>query len=83
MGLGLWYLNIGAWEDSHPAVVFTFIPVLINLFVDVNNVSLLQRQLPVDQRSLPFSRCFRIRMEKTLQFLLQQDVYMESKGSKI
>jgi hypothetical protein len=57
-------------------MVFTFIPVLVNLSVDVNNVSLLQRQLPVDGRSLSFSRCFKMRVVKT------QDFYMESRESK-
>lgn len=77
---GLWYLDIGAWEDSHPAMVFTFIPVLIDLFIDVNNISLLQRQLPVDGKPLPVSRCFKTHMGKTLQLLVQQDFTWSERG---
>jgi len=40
-----WYLDVGAREDPHPAVMLSFIPVLINLLVDVHNVPLLQRKL--------------------------------------
>lgn len=43
----LQYLDVGAREDAHPAVVLAFVPVLINLLVDVNDVPLLQWKLPV------------------------------------
>lgn len=47
----LWYLDVGAREDAHPAVVLSFVPVLIDLLINVNNVSLLQRKLPVNRGS--------------------------------
>lgn len=34
-------------------MVFTFIPVLVNLLVNVNNISLLQRKFPVNNTSTP------------------------------
>lgn len=58
------YLNVGAWEDAHPAVVLSFIPVLVDLLINVNNVSLLQRKLPVNRRACilaDVSICVRLR----------------------
>lgn len=43
------YLDVGAREDAHPAVVLAFVPVLVDLLINVNNVSLLQRKLPVNR----------------------------------
>lgn len=34
-------------------MVFTFIPVLVNLLVNVNNISFLQRKFPVNNTSTP------------------------------
>lgn len=50
-GRELRYLDVGAREDAHPAVVLAFVPVLIDLLVDVNNVALLQGKLPVNRGS--------------------------------
>lgn len=47
---GLRYLDVGAREDAHPAVVLAFVPVLVDLLINVNDVSLLQRKLPVNRR---------------------------------
>lgn len=69
----LQYLDVGAREDPHPAVMLSFVPVLINLLIDVNNVPLLQRKLPVDRGSWHFSRCFKMWKMKTLQFLAKGD----------
>lgn len=69
----LQYLDVGAWEDPHPAVMLSFVPVLINLLIDVNNVPFLQRKLPVDRESWHFSRCFKMWKMKTLHFLAKDD----------
>jgi len=66
-------LDVGAREDPHPAVMLSFIPVLINLLVDVHNVPLLQRKLPVDRRSEHVSRCLKMCKMKTLHFLAKGD----------
>ena len=50
------YLDVGAGEDPHPAVMLSFVPVLIDLLINVNDVSLLQRKLPVDRGSRHFRR---------------------------
>lgn len=47
------YLYVGSWEDANSAMVFTFIPVLVNLLVNVNNISFLQRKFPVNNTSTP------------------------------
>lgn len=47
------YLYIGSWEDANSAMVFTFIPILVNLLVNVNNISFLQRKFPVNNTSTP------------------------------
>lgn len=78
---GLQYLDVGAWEDSHSAMVFAFVPVLINLLINVNNVSLLQRKLPVDRGSLHFSKCFSMYKIKTLEFVIRRRLQVESKGT--
>ena len=63
-GKELPYLDVGAREDAHPAVVLSFVPVLINLLINVNNVSLLQRKLPVNRGSFVLAdvpKCVRLR----------------------
>lgn len=45
------YLYVWSWEDANSAMVFTFEPVLVNLLVNVNNISFLQRKLPVNNTS--------------------------------
>lgn len=47
------YLYVWSWEDANSAVVFTFEPVLVNLLVNVNNISFLQRKFPVKNTSTP------------------------------
>lgn len=47
------YLYVWTWEDANSAMVFTFIPVLVNLLVNVNNISFLQRKFPVNNTSTP------------------------------
>lgn len=47
------YLYVGSWEDANSAMVFTFIPVLVNRLVNVNNISFLQRKFPVNNTSTP------------------------------
>lgn len=51
------YLDVGAGEDPHPSVMLSLVPILINLLINVNDVSLLQRKLPVDRGSRHFRRC--------------------------
>lgn len=47
------YLYVWSWEDANSAMVFTFEPVLVNLLVNVNNISFLQRKFPVNNTSTP------------------------------
>lgn len=56
------HLHVIGREDAQPAMVFPLQPVLVHLLVDVNDVTLLQSQLPANQtknvsklRSSPFS----------------------------
>lgn len=43
------HLHIISREDAQPAMVFPLQPVLVYLLVDVNDVTLLQSQLPANQ----------------------------------
>lgn len=43
------HLHVISREDAQPAVVFPLQPVLVHLLVDVDNVTLLQSQLPAGQ----------------------------------
>lgn len=47
------YLYVWSWEDANSAMVFTFEPVLVNLLINVNNISFLQRKFPVNNTSTP------------------------------
>lgn len=62
------YLDVGAREDPHPAMVLSFIPVLVDLLVDVHNVPLLQGELPVNTGLEHVSRCFKMGKMKTPVF---------------
>lgn len=46
------HLHIIRWEDAQPAVVFPLQPVLVHFFMDVDNVTLLQSQLPAGESSV-------------------------------
>jgi len=47
------YLDVRPREDANSAMVLAFIPVLVDLLVNVNNISFLQRKLPVNNTSTP------------------------------
>lgn len=67
------YLDVGAGEDPHPAVMLSFVPVLIDLLINVNDVSLLQRKLPVDRGSQHFRRCSNECKTEMLGVLAKED----------
>lgn len=67
------YLDVGAGEDPHPAVMLSFVPILINLLINVNDVSLLQRKLPVDRGSRHFRRCSNESKTEMLSVLAKGD----------
>lgn len=82
----LQYLDVGAWEDPHPAVVLSFVPVLIDLLINVNDVSLLQRKLPVDRGPWNMSRCLNMCKIKALHFLAKgasSEVTNDRRGGSI
>lgn len=80
---GLQYLNVGTREDSHSAVVLSFIPVLIDLLINVNNISLLQRKLPVDRGSEHFSRCFNTYYARLRYLILAKGDFKQSQRGQI
>lgn len=43
--IGRQNLHIISWEDAQPAMVFPLQPVLVHFLMDIDNVTLLQRQL--------------------------------------
>lgn len=46
------HLHIISWEDAQPAMVFPLQPVLVHFFMDIDNVTLLQSQLPVGESNV-------------------------------
>lgn len=68
-------------EDPHPAVMLSFVPVLIDLLINVSDVSLLQRKLPVDRGSQHFRRCSNECKTAMLGVLAKEDSEWGQRGA--